>query len=256
MHIRNIIILLVVVAVLLGAWWLSTQYPDPSFEPVVGEEGAVPLTPQGTEHYAEETDLYSIDISYPKLANEAAQTRTEKIVAEEAARFKAESVALINEAEAERLRETGRRYELVGEYKAYTSGGFASYVFTIYLDTGGAHPNTFFRTVTFDEMGEEWALEDLFAPGASYLPRLSQEAYTRVLAELGNRTGRGVTPDMEDGVRLGTAPSPEALQFFYLEEGALHLLFPPYQVAAYAAGSFDIAISLSGLRDILKPEVK
>ena len=64
--------------------------------------------------------------------------------------------------------------------------------------------------------------------------------------------GGGFTPDMEETVRIGTSPTPETLQFFYLDGGALHIIIPPYQAAAYAAGYFDISIPLSSLKDILK----
>lgn len=254
MAIRNVVILVVAVVVLGGAWWLSTQYDKtvPSEE----EEQTTEVVTRGDLHYTENTDLYTIDIAYPDIANSAAAVRVEEIVQEEVTRFKEGNVALIDQAETTRIREMDRRYELSAEYETYTSEDFISYVFSIYLDTGGAHPNSFFRTVVFDENGEEWLLADIFVEGAPYLSRLSEEAYTRVLAELTSRAGGEVTPEMEEGVRLGTAPSSEAIQFFYLNNDELHLLFPPYQVAAYAAGSFDIVIPLSELQDILRPEIQ
>ncbi|HEY4501819.1 MAG TPA: RsiV family protein [Candidatus Paceibacterota bacterium] len=104
----------------------------------------------------------------------------------------------------------------------------------------------------FDLEGNLVTLDQLFAPDSRYLDQLSAAAYPKVVAELAQRAGSTPTPDMLDTVRMGTAPTPEALQFFYLYQGDLHLLFPPYQVASYAAGSFDIAIPLSELSDILK----
>ncbi|MBP9710942.1 MAG: DUF3298 domain-containing protein [Candidatus Pacebacteria bacterium] len=147
-----------------------------------------------------------------------------------------------------------RKYALGGEYDEYQGKSTVSYVYRIYMDTLGAHPNHFYHTFTFDEAGNELMLQDIFAAGAPYLTRLSEEAYKKVVEELTVRANGEVYPEMEDTVRMGTAPSPEALQFFYLTETDLHLLFPPYQVAAYAAGSFDIAIPLSELGDVLKAE--
>ena len=256
MTLKNVGILVVVVAVLGVLWWLLGGSIAPQSQMQEENPLAYEETASGDRIYTEETDLYSIHIIYPRVANAEVQTRIDSLVREEIAWFKEESVALIDEQEAARLREAQRHYELIIEYKPYTLEPSASYVFSIYLDTGGAHPNAFYRTATFSAAGEELLLEDLFVQGAPYLPRLSEQAYTRVLAELGRRSGGEVTPDMEDGVRLGTAPSPEALQFFYLSNGSLHLLFPPYQVAAYAAGAFDIAIPLSELQDILKPAIE
>lgn len=256
---KNILILLAVVSVLGGAWWLTAQYSTQPLEPQKEEEASdlvFTATPEG-RHYAESTDLYSIDITYPTAPNAVIQARVDEIVREEVDRFKRENIDLIDAQEADRLRQQGRHYELIVEHKAfYTRGAFISYEFDIYLDTGGAHPNAFYRTATFRESGEELLLEDLFVSGAPYLTRLSEEAYPMVVEVLRARVGGEVTPDMEDTVRIGTSPSPEALQFFYLKDGELHLLFPPYQVAAYAAGSFDIAIPLSELQDTLNPEVQ
>ncbi len=255
MSVRTATTVLVLAVLIGGAVWLSARSgaDTPALDSTAEEQGAG--STWKTERYTESTDVYSIDISYPFITDQQIQTRVDEIVAEEILRFKADSVALIDDIEAERLRMQGRRYELIVEYKGYSDRGFTSFEFDIYLDTGGAHPNGFFRTATFIPQGEELSLEDLFLPEAAYLSRLSDEAYSRVLEELGRRVGGEVTPDMADTVRIGTAPSPEALQFFYLEGGELHLLFPPYQVAAYSAGSFDIAIPLSELSDLLKPEV-
>jgi hypothetical protein len=148
-----------------------------------------------------------------------------------------------------------RKYTLDITYKKYESPSTYSYAFTIYQDTLGAHPNGFYATLTFDKSGNELMLEDLFQEGSGYLDQLSQLAYEGVVTELEAKTGAAPTEDMFDTARVGTAPSPEALQFFYIEGQTLHLLFPPYQVAAYAAGSFDIAIPLNELADILKPGV-
>lgn len=146
-----------------------------------------------------------------------------------------------------------RKYVLGGEYDEYEGKNTTSYVYRIYTDTLGAHPNHFYLTFTFDQEGNEVALKDIFIPNSEYFTRLSQEAYTRVIEELGIVGEGEVYTEMTETVRKGTAPSPEALQFYYLTETDLHLLFPPYQVAAYAAGSFDIAIPITNLRDILKP---
>ncbi len=147
-----------------------------------------------------------------------------------------------------------RKYALGAEYDEFQGKNTVSYVYRIYMDTLGAHPNHFYLTFTFDHEGNELLLGDIFTQNSDFLTRLSQEAYARVVEELTTRAGGEVYPEMAETVRMGTAPSADALQFYYLTPTDLHLLFPPYQVAAYAAGSFDIAIPLSELSDILKPE--
>ena len=65
MAVKNVVILLVIVAILGGAWWLTTQYSTP----------VSTLVPQGDYHFAEATDLYSIDITYPAAPSAAIQAR-------------------------------------------------------------------------------------------------------------------------------------------------------------------------------------
>ena len=146
----------------------------------------------------------------------------------------------------------GRKYTLDISYKPYVSPGFVSYVFTIYMDTGGAHPNGFYHTLIFNEQGDSVSLSRLFKDNSRYLDRISTFAYGQVLTQLKGKTGRELTPEDENTVRMGTAPSPEALQFFYLDGSDLVVLIPPYQVAAYAFGSFEARIPLDSLKDILR----
>lgn len=222
------------------------------------------LTPEGDYQYVEDADYYRIEARYPAhtvlddtAADKLARAHIETELAAAIAQFKSENRLDILTPEDIQIQGLGgdRRYTLTMEYKTYAGEGTVSYVYSIYMDTLGAHPNGFYRTFVFDKRGGALSLEELFAPGSRYLDRLSAAAYSQVLAQLKQKAGN-VTLQMEEDARMGTEPSPEALQFFYLEDGELHLLFPPYQVAAYAAGSFDAVVSLADLADILKPDFK
>jgi hypothetical protein len=201
---------------------------------------------------SENTPFYTIDARYPKDA----PPYVGKAIIDIISAFKEENN--LDHLTPEDIQVQGlggdRKYALDIKYNSYGSVT-DSFVFTIYQDTLGAHPNTFYRTFTFDRQGREVTLGDLFVSGSNYLERLSTLAYTRVVDELRERAGEP-TPEMLDTVRIGTSPTPETLQFFYVNGNKLHLLFPPYQVAAYAAGSFDVSIPLSELDDILLPEYK
>ena len=120
--------------------------------------------------------------------------------------------------------------------------------FTIYDYTGGAHGNTTFRTLTFDlAAGRELALGDLFQPGVDPLATVAPI----VLADLQTQLG-----DMTDAswLEMGTAPVPENYASWVLAEDALIFFFPPYQVAAYAAGPQTVTIPLSDLTFVLALE--
>lgn len=264
MNTRIVIALIVVLAALGGAWWLWGR----GMQPVLMPQNQQPQhvlqgtpTSTGDLEYTQDQLYYKIHFVYPaktKLADAQADARVRLTIEQNllnvAQQFKQDTNVenfTPHDVEVQNLG-GDRKYTLDGTYKAYSSGDFISYVFTIYSDTLGAHPNGFFKTFTFDQQGEEVMLPKLFKPDLRFLNVISLEAYKQVLAQLKDRAGGEVTPDMEDEVRIGTAPEPENFESFYLSDNALHLIIPPYQAAAYAAGSFDVAIPLSELSDILK----
>ncbi|HYF29348.1 MAG TPA: RsiV family protein, partial [Candidatus Paceibacterota bacterium] len=125
-----------------------------------------------------------------------------------------------------------------------------SYVYTITMDTFGAHPNTFFKTFNFDrETGAELALADLFLPGTPYLQELSTIARRELPKEMGEFANY-------DSIVAGTEPTEQNFANWTTEGSTLTIIFPPYQVAAYAAGPQYLDIPLGWLDDILKPEYR
>ncbi|HVV14806.1 MAG TPA: DUF3298 domain-containing protein [Candidatus Paceibacterota bacterium] len=253
--------LLAILAVIFGVWASFTKPPTfsaPESHPLPGE-----VIGEGLYQYTEDKPYYHIEVLYPPhtalkgSADVAARAYMEGELAKQVASFKEENNLDALTPEDVQIQGLGgdRKYTLGIDYKAYAWKDTVSFVYSVYVDTLGAHPNGFYRTFVFDAGGNNLTLENLFVSGSPYLNRLSAAAYSLVLAQLKEKAGE-VTPDMEETVRMGTEPTPEALQFFYLQDGDLHLLFPPYQVAAYAAGSFDVAIPLSDLADILDPRFK
>lgn len=214
--------------------------------------------------YVENAPYYMVDAVYPRktlLADPAAdlkaRTTMEQDIASGIAQFKQDGdfANLTQEDIQTQGLGADRKYAIGYDYTEYQGTSTVSYAFLVYQDTLGAHPNAYYDTFTFDKQGNNLALADLFTPGSRYLDALSVPAYKDVVAQLTARTGAAPGPDELDTVRLGTEPSPEALQFYYISGNDLHLIFPPYQVAAYAAGVFDVMIPLASLTD-LKPEFK
>jgi hypothetical protein len=253
---------LLVLAILV--WGLSLV-AHPMSPAAIGKSPILGGTATSTTEYeyTEDVPYYTIDVLYPRktplsspAADLAARTTIENAIAAGIAQFKQDGNFANLTPEDIQMQGLGpdRKYALAYTYKEYEGGNTVSEAFTIYEDTLGAHPNTFYRMFVFDKQGNVLTLEDLFIPGSQYLERLSSEAYTQVVAQLAQKTGAQPTPDMLNTARTGTEPSSDAFQFFYIDSDTLHLLFPPYQVAAYAAGSFDVAIPLSQLSDILNPD--
>ncbi len=264
-QIVSIVGLVVVVGAIAGAMSLfghRVEAPTTSqTSPILG--GAATST--NAYEYVENAPYYTVDAIYPRItlladasANAKAEATMEQSIADDIAQFKTDGNFANLTAEDIRIQGLGddRKYAIGFTYQEYQGSSTVSYVFLEYQDTLGAHPNAFYKTFTFDKQGNKLGLADLFTANSSYLSALSVPAYKDVVAQLTQKWGSAPDASMLDTARIGTEPSPEALQFYYISGVNLHLLFPPYQVAAYAAGTFDVSIPLSSLGTILKPEFK
>lgn len=217
-------------------------------------------TQGGDYRYVENQPYYTVDITYPaqlSLASDAstkAERTIEQALANDIAQFKQDGDFANLTPQDIQTQGLGadRKYALGATYEKYEGANTVSYVFLVYEDTLGAHPNSFYSTFTFDQSGNLLQLADIFKPGSNYLTVLSPLAYQSVVAQLKAKEGSTPGSDELDTARVGTEPSPESLQFYYIDGNTLHLLFPPYQVAAYAAGAFDVPIPMSQLSTILK----
>ncbi len=116
---------------------------------------------------------------------------------------------------------------------------------TSFYYTGGAHPNTGYRSLTFHRTGKEvvrLGLKDLFLPRAAYLPVLLREIDRKLRARH--------AAWIEDGsVKL----KERDFSVFNLTERGLEFTFAPYAVAPYAQGKFAITVPYTKLQGLLKP---
>lgn len=121
------------------------------------------------------------------------------------------------------------------------TGDITGIRFTVSEYLGGANPNAFVTTFTFDTEDEELlALDDLFRAGTDYL---------NVVAPLAEADLRETYGDalFEEGLQ----PVPENYENFNLTDDALVFTFDEYQVAPGAAGTPQAEVSLFQLENIL-----
>ncbi|PYI51511.1 WG repeat-containing protein [Paenibacillus flagellatus] len=88
--------------------------------------------------------------------------------------------------------------------------------------------------------GDMYALKDLFKPGAPFTKTLTDIVKKQIAT---NPEYSYVFPDSTVEVK------PD--QLFHVTEDALHILFPPYEIAPYAAGFPTFVIPFSQLADIV-----
>lgn len=240
----------IVIALISFTLWYMASHPAPT-PPTLPAPLPEPTLPSIEEH----AQYYDIEAHYPsqttllsKEANLAAIASMKSFVEDTVTTFKKEGdfehlspedIQIMGFAD-------GRRESLTIDFTEQKGHRTLSYIFTIYLDTLGAHPNGFYRTFVFDtETGKELALADLFLPKTAYLKKLStlsREALTETLGESANI----------DYINEGTMPETASFANFVIEDTTLVIIFPPYQVAPYSAGSQQVSIPLADIQDILK----
>lgn len=258
-----LIIIGLLVAVFIGliAWFVLRK---PVVEPPPPAQTATTTLSQPVadepQTITENEPYYEIEAEFPSVTplpaeqNEDAIARMRTFIEDEIAQFKDNAdLDTLSPEDAPFIGLDGeRKYALGFEYETYTGQNTVSYVYMVYEDTLGAHPNSYFRTFTFNRSsGELLSLGDLFRPGTEYLEALS--ARTRAEIPVYVQEQAGALPDIEY-VKSGTEPTAENFQNFYIEGRFLVIAFPPYQVGPYVLGSISIPLPLSSFKDILRSE--
>lgn len=229
---RIINVILVAVVVGLIAWGLTLiKVPQP----------AAPQEVKAGE-YTESGAYYDIKVAYP-AAPASERAIIESSLQADVADFK-QSVSGLDPTVMPSLADHKLAFD--AEFKTYTTPAYTSYFYTIYEDTGGAHPNGFFKTFVFDQSGRQVGLKDILGKNPQWLEELSLLVSNDVVAQLKQRLGQ---TDVTGAIFAeGLAPKEENFQTFVIDGGDLLIEIPPYQVAAYAAGTFEVRIKLSDIQ--------
>lgn len=258
--IAAIIILLIAAG---GLWYVLTRpttAPLPDDQTATSTEtGAVKQTINDSGQY------YDVTVTYPSktplaasagaTADAKAVTIMKSFVTQEVANFKENNITTLTPEDIQVMGLGGdRKYALGADYTLYTSPTTVSYVYLLYQDTMGAHPNSYYRTFVFNsKTGEGLTLADIFSPTTDYASVLSNQARTRLPAILQQKTGS--TPDA-DMLAAGTSADADNFQNFYLSEKNLVIIFPPYQIAAYAVGTTELSLPLADLGNAIRAEYR
>lgn len=256
---KNILVFIGIVGIGVGIWYGGMYLTRSTTTHIL--PGTV--VSAGQMKHVEEAQYYSISITHPektplqnRLANQRALNTMEQWLVDDIEKFKEiTNVDQLPPEDRQMLESIKRKYEYEATYKMFTASNkkLISYEFDMYVDTGGAHPTGYFKTFVFDAEGNEITPPDLFESGSNYLERLSEIVLADVKAELTKRVGRGASDSI---FAEGLAPKEENFSNFVVDDNTLIILIPPYQAAAYAAGTFEVHIPLAQLSDILREEWK
>ena len=127
--------------------------------------------------------------------------------------------------------------------------------------TGGAHPAPIVDSFTFDlDEGRVVGIDDLFADPQAAETAFATEARRQLLTALDDQDDP--LASNSEQIDDGTAPGKDRYRVFSLLTGpddkvhGLTFIFPPYQVASYAAGPQAVDVPSEAFADYLKPEYR
>ncbi|MEG1141179.1 MAG: RsiV family protein [Clostridia bacterium] len=129
-------------------------------------------------------------------------------------------------------------YTLSSKFDTYKYNEYITYVFSFFVDTGGAHPNTYIWTITYDTNNNKVILiDDLINSNKDILNILSKLSYD-ILSKDKNLKQLNDFAMLKDG----TLPIKNNFNKFAFTKDGLKIFFDNYQVAPYYLGSFYVVI--------------
>lgn len=134
-----------------------------------------------------------------------------------------------------------RPYTLFADFESYLYEEYNNFVFLISVDFGGAHPNHFYKTLTFDK-DDNVVLLDQFLnnkfSNIDALSKISELSRNKLKAKL----GQDLNLEM---LESGTEPKLENFRNFYITDSEIVFLFEPYAVAPYVLSTQEVKIGFS-----------
>ena len=194
----------------------------------------------------EEAKDYTIVLQFPRIegcSNKASEDALNRII-----------TTFIGEQKKEFLKERSREkggsglpWSLDFNYEVeWKDRDHISIVFLGSIFSGGAHPSPVYYTLLYDfNTMKELKLGDIFKKDSRYLQEISRHCISEL--EKSNVSD-------SQWIDSGASPKQENYSFFYITGHDLVIIFPPYQVACYAAGTQEIPVPIKLLKDMIKPD--
>jgi uncharacterized protein YecT (DUF1311 family) len=143
-------------------------------------------------------------------------------------------------------------YSLETDYSVERNDGkMFAVLFSSEMDTHGAHPNHGEDTFNFLLPDGAQVFLPEIVDGARGLAAVSRLATGNLIKTIGSGAEPASDPDTIKG---GAGPLADNFKVFVLLPGRLHLFFPEYQVASYAAGPQEAFIPLAALKDVIRTD--
>lgn len=253
-------VVLAVLAIGLILWYMS-EHPAPYVNQKDTQQGqatATPTTNPQKTSLDEHGKYYDIIATYPSSTGLSPQANAQAL--EVMKQFEVNAITAFkeqgnfNNLSAQDIKafgfDQGRKESLNITYQSKQGQHTVSYVFVMSQDTLGAHPNTYYRTFSWNtSTGDSLQLSDIFS-SSDYLSILSNASRQVLPSIIAKRAGMKVN-DVDIGyINRGTTADADNFTNWYIEAGNLVLIFPAYQVGPYVLGPQEVPLPLATLSGV------
>lgn len=196
--------------------------------------------PKQSFHEEEENENYSIEINYPKVNNENLIAYSNDYIQDKKKEFKNEisDIYGLNSG----------KYEFKTDYEVNETEDILGIHLTVYEFTGGAHYIRDDKSYYYNKQEEKIVTINDFLVNEESLEKLANLSYYYVM-----KYSKENNLDFnEEMAKDGLSPELNNFEHFNFIDDGLEILFPPLQVAYYAAGEVRILIPYNELVGIIK----
>ncbi len=246
-----------IVLLVVGAGLVFHPTSAPTVSQNISTASSSPVTVV-TKKIEQTDDISRVDVSYPFITgisqdiNNQIQALLQNRIADfkkiahenEQARVETNARLPLSQQRPARPNPNDFWYELNITYATGTiDAKTASILFLVDEYSGGAHGNKSFIPFNYDIANNKpITLADVFLNVPDYLQKISDFVYADVLKQLTNQE-TGMQPDIE-WVKAGTAPQTDNFSAFTINNNSITFYIPPYQVAPYALGDFQVEMPI------------
>lgn len=253
--IRNIFIGLILLILVITVFLLLRNFRSLQQQTSTAQ-GVVITTPQRITD-ASASIKYKIDVTYPSFSG-LSDSETEKVInsmiLQEMEQAILEFKDEVNQTEQNLINVPPAIQNAINEFYITfkvirADDKIISVQFSIMdYQAGMDHPNNYNMVFNYDVPGKRiLTTADVFNINSDYLTVLSNLTKEQLQTRFKDNPYAG------DFINEGTAPKAENFQLFTVGTGTLNIIFNPYQVAPYYAGTQIVSVPYGALSGVLSP---
>ena len=188
----------------------------------------------------DENKNYIVEINYPKVKSKQLLAYSDDYIKNKKKEFKEEI------SKEEPLNSS--KYEFKADYKITDNNNILGLHLNISEYTGGAHHVRYDKSYYYNKENDEIVSIKDFLEKDTSLDKLANLSYYYVMKYSDDNN---LNFDKE-GVKEGLSSNLNNFEHFNFIDDGLEFIFPPYQIAYYAAGEIKIVIPYNELKGIIK----